>query len=204
MIYDEFKTTPRNKQSQKDFMYNGNNQINMRETKNNHKSMRNDDNFPPDLFTHPHLNNNNRNQIYNKNILLDPLKKQINQNININTYVINKKEAKKYEDLLKYNSANDVHINVNLNNNQNNVNVKPTKNGKVILDPINNNVNSNNSNNINKNDNKNDQNHSKKNFYQAKNKKMEVSFKATLKFTDDMGNNNKFEFSPNINVHNQN
>lgn len=174
----------------------------MRETKNNfntYKNMRFDDNCPPDLFTHPHLNNNNniRNPVFNKNILLDPLKKPINQNININTYVINKKETKKYEDLLKYN-GNDVQINLNVNN-QNNGSVKPMKNGKVFLDPINNNVNNNNNNNIKKDE----QTQSKKNFYPSKNKKMEVSFKATVKFTDDMGNNNKFEFSPNINVHNQ-
>lgn len=173
----------------------------MRETKNNfnnYKHMRYDDSCPPDLFTHPHLNNNNnRNQVYNKNILLDPLKKPINQNININTYVINKKEAKKYEELLKYN-ANDVQINVNVNN-QNSSSVKPIKNGKVILDPINNNLNANNNNNK-----RDEQSQSKKNFYPSKNKKMEVSFKATLKFTDEMGNNNKFEFAPNINVHNQN
>ncbi len=202
MVLEEFKSTPRNKQGQKEIMYNGNNIISMRETKNNLNSYRNlrfDDSCPPDLFTHPHLNNNNnRNQVYNKNILLDPLKKQINnQNININTYVINKKEAKKYEDLLKYN-ANDLQINVN-SNIQNTNSVKPSKNGKVILDPINNNLN------ININNNKKDeQTQSKKNFYPTKNKKMEVSFKATLKFTDEMGNNNKFEFSPNINVHNQN
>jgi len=180
-------------------MYNGNNQIYMRETKNNfnnYKNMRYDDSCPPDLFTHPHLNNN-RNQVFNKNILLDPLKKPINQNININTYVINKKEAKKYEDLLKFN-ANDVQINVNVNN-QNSGCVKPNKNGKVFLDPIYNNLNINNNNNK-----KDEQNQSKKNFNPPKNKKMEVSFKATVKFTDEMGNNNKFEFSPNINLHNQN
>lgn len=192
----------------------------MRETKNNFPSYKTrfDDNCPPDLFTHPHLNNNNsRNQVYNKNILLDPLKKPINpinQNININTYVINKKEAKKYEEMLKYNNS-DVQINLNLNNNSNHdSNIKPLKNGKVILNPIGNNlnVNTNNTNNpttnsINNNSNLNskreENNQTKKNFYPGKNKKMEVSFKATLKFTDEMGNNNKFEFSPNINLHNQ-
>jgi len=36
----------------------------------------------------------------------------------------------------------------------------------------------------------------------SKNKKMEVSFKATLKFSDDIGNN-KIEISPNFNLNNQ-
>jgi len=55
---------------------------------------------------------------------------------------------------------------------------------------------------------------SKKNFYtnnntnstnSTNNKKMEVSFKATFQFTDDMmANNKKIEISPNINLHNPN
>lgn len=193
LILDEFKSTQKNKFQQKEYMYNGNNPVNYKEINNHHKNARFDDNCPPDLFTHPQINN--RNQIYSKNIILDPLKKPTNQNININAYVINKKEAKKYEDLLKYNSnMNDLQINVNLNNqnisNQIPPGIKPVKNGKVILDPINNY------------NNMNEQNQTKKNFYPSKNKKMEVSFKATLKFTDDIGNNNKIEFSPNINVQN--
>lgn len=178
---------------QKEYNYNGNTQINMKETKNNFNNGKNinkyDESTPPDLFTHPQINN--RNQHYNKNVILDPLlKKQSNQNMN--SYVLNRKEAKKYEDLLKYGSNINEQSNLNNQHNHGISSIKPIKNGKVFLDPINNQGF------------KNDQNQSKKNFYPPKNKKMEVSFKATLKFTDDLGNNNKFEFSPEFNVHNQN
>ena len=186
-------------------MFNGNN---YRETRNNFQNNKQRyDEIPPDLFTHPHIQQNRGQQNPNKN----PNKlTNINQNINLNTYIINKKEAKKYEELLKYNNQSNGG-NGNGDNPHSN-SVKPIKMGKVILDPISNNNNLiNNSGNpfgginatINGNNTKlNDNNQTKKNFYSSKNKKMEVSFKATVKFTDDIGNN-KIEISPNFNLTNQ-
>jgi hypothetical protein len=60
------------------------------------------------------------------------------------------------------------------------------KAGKIVLDPINQNY----------------FNQSKMNFNPSNNsnKKMELSFKATFQFTDNIGNNNKIEINPNINL----
>lgn len=113
--------------------------------------------------------------------------------------------------MLKYNNHNPSSADSNILNSHSS-NVKPMKMGKVILEPINNNTNViNNSGNplsgingnVNGNGNTkmNELNQTKKNFF-SKNKKMEVSFKATLKFSDDIGNN-KIEISPNFNLNNQ-
>ncbi len=136
-------------------------------------------------FNNPH----NQNQHYDNNINVP--KKQINvTNNNQNLYVINRKEAKKMEEMLK-NSQN-----VNFNKEIQNMLHQPgsyantkMKVGKIFLDPINNNNNQ-------------TLNQSKMNFNPV-NKKMEVSFKATLQFTDDRGHNNKIEINnPNINLNN--
>ena len=211
MIMDESANSPKNKNTQKDFIFNGSNQVNVREDRNNNFNSKGKfDECPPDLFTNPQNNQQNRGQqVLNKNIQLDPVKKQqtnINQNINLNTYIINKKEAKKYEELLKYNNAGSGPNSGDVNNsNQHSSTVKTIKMGKVILEPINNNIINKSGNplggvNGNLNNNKmNDTNQTKKNFHSSKNKKMEVSFKATLKFSDENGNN-KIEISPNFNL----
>jgi len=138
-------------------------------------------------FNNPH--NQNQSQHYENNINVP--KKQINvTNNNQNLYVINRKEAKKFEEMLK-NSQN-----VNFNKEIQNMLHQPVsypntkmKVGKIFLDPITNNNNQ-------------TLNQSKMNFNPV-NKKMEVSFKATLQFTDDRGNNNKFEINnPNMNLNN--
>jgi hypothetical protein len=106
-------------------------------------------------------------------------------------------EAKKYEDLLRgaHTGINyELATGINTNNipQPHSVNPRQVKPGKVMLDPINNNNNF---------------NQSKKNFFQTNttntggNKKIEVSFKATMQFSDG---SNKFEISPNINLNNQN
>jgi hypothetical protein len=217
MLDESDSSTKNNKNNYKDAYYNGNNQVNYRETRNNFHNNLNKPRFeeiPPDLFTHPQIHNQHQQnrgmQNPNKN---SNKPNNINQNINFNTYVINKKEAKKYEELLKY--GNPISGNGDINNTHINSNsLKPIKMGKVILDPIHNNNHINNSGNplnplggininLNNNSNKlNDANTTKKNFYSSKNKKMEVSFKATLKFSDDIGNN-KIEISPNFNLNNQ-
>ena len=170
----------------------------------------------PDLFNIKNLNMNKNTSNTgittfpnNKNIQLDPLKKNMNHNSsnnNSNVFVINRKEAKRYEELLRnshhnmnYEVPNTINNNLANNNNVNNIPNIPlnkVKAGKVILDPINSNP----------------FNQNKKNFHpninshnaHGSNKKMEVSFKATLQFTDNSGLNNKIEISPNINLHNVN
>jgi hypothetical protein len=96
---------------------------------------------------------------------------------NMNSIVINKKDFKKYEDISKS-------INVSEQNNINTFNTNsavnyPRKASKIFLEPIG------------------------SNSKHIQNKKMEVSFKATVEFTDDNGNQ-KIQINPNINVHNQN
>lgn len=159
----------------------------MRETNKNftsNKNARYDDNTP-DLFTHPP----------NTNKITKTTKQNFANTKDINTFIMNKKEAKKFEDLIKSSHSNNYQISNNLvgiTNNTGNPNPNTTKRmNKVILDPINATQGQGNMNN------------SKKNFY-PNNKKMEVSFKATLQFTDDLGNNKKIEISPNINLHNSN
>lgn len=226
LVLDDSANSPKNNKNSfkeyKDFkefnkepMFNGNSQINYRETRNNFHNINMNkarfDECPPDLFTHPQVMQNRGQQ--NPNNKNCPKQTNINQNINLNTYIINKKEAKKYEELLKYSNPTTASGNDSNNiNNQHSNSVKPIKMGKVILEPINNNnnlINNSgnplggfNNGNINNNKNMNELNQTKKNFYSSKNKKMEVSFKATLKFSDDIGNN-KIEISPNFNLNNK-
>jgi hypothetical protein len=123
-----------------------------------------------------------------KNVQLDPIgKKQSIINTNINSsnsvFVLNRKEAKKFEDILK----NTQNVNYELATSNNNVSQNTNSQqyhsvnkraSKIILDPINSN---------------------------PFNKKIEVSFKATMQFSDDItGLRNKIEISPNINLNNQN
>ncbi len=189
----------------------------MRESKQNFlknpKSNRYDD-ITPDIFNiknpHAQKNSSNNNLHQSKNVQLDPMVLPKKQNMTTgigglgqNLIVINRKEQKKYEDLLK-NSHNVNYEFATSQNNANNVSqpysLNKIKAGKVILDPINSNP----------------FNQSKKNFYQNGplganlgnnlngNKKIEVSFKATMQFTDQNGINNKIEISPNINLNNPN
>lgn len=169
---------------------------NMRETNQNFaKNMNRNNRYDEttsDLFNIKNPQNqknssSNTNSNVPKNVQLDPLN-TINKKQNPNLIVINKKEAKKYEDLLKTSNFNNYDISANSPPQPHSV--AKMKAGKVILDPINNNQ----------------FNQSKKQFYsnnQGNNKKMELSFKATLQFTDDNGVN-KFEFNPNINYHQPN
>jgi hypothetical protein len=196
VIEDNFKTTNRTNK------FASNNKENFRETKQNFmkvstKNNRYDD-TTPDLFNLKNPQQKPQNIYVNKNPQLEPMikKQTITTNINQNLIVINRKEAKKYEDLLRgaHSGINyELATGINTNNmpQPHSVNPRQVKPGKVMLDPINNN----------------NFNQSKKNFFQTNttntggNKKIEVSFKATMQFSDG---NNKFEISPNINLNNQN
>ena len=191
MILEEYSSAKNNNNTTRSNKFMVNNKDSMRETKSN--------------FT-----KNISNNINTKNAHLEPIntnKKQSSNNTgsNNNLFILNKKEAKKYEELIR-NSQNvnisPVALNLigsnNLNNNVQTHSVSKAKMGKVILDPIG--VTSSNFNH-----NPNNLNQSKSNFYQdVGNNKMEVSFKATLQFTDRRVMNNKIEISPNINLHNPN
>jgi hypothetical protein len=180
--------------------FNQGNKDNMRETKQNFNKIKNTryEEITPDLFNikNPQSQQqklNNTNQL--KNVQLEPLQSMNKKQGNANIIVINRKEAKKYEDLLK-NSHNFEFGSPNTNNppithpHPHSVNkIKPG--GKVILDPINNNP-------LNQTKNYNISSVSNTD----NNKKMEVSFKATLQFTTDCNNNNKIEINPNINLNN--
>jgi hypothetical protein len=194
VIEDNFKTTNRTNK------FASNNKENFRETKQNFmknsgKNNRYED-TTPDLFNIKNPQQKVPSNYQNKNVQLDPMikKQMITTNINQNLIVINRKEAKKYEDLLKGSHSGinyELATGINTNNMQQPHSLNKVKAGKVILDPIGNNG----------------FNQSKKNFFtntNTGNKKIEVSFKATMQFTDENGVNNKIEISPNINLHNQN
>ncbi len=149
----------------------------MRETKQNFMKVAKNNSVHQDTNTDFHKVPNIN---HNKNLNLEPINKK--QTPNNNVFVINRKEAKKFEDILKNTHNMNFELATSNNFHTNNVNnqIKPINNkraSKIILDPINSN---------------------------PFNKKIEVSFKATMQFTDDLGMNNKIEISPNINLNNQN
>jgi hypothetical protein len=120
---------------------------------------------------------------YNKNAQLEPIGKRQSTNNTNSVFVLNRKEAKKFEDILKNTHNVNYELATSNNNVQQNINNQQyhsvnKRASKIILDPINSN---------------------------PFNKKIEVSFKATMQFTDDIaGMGNKIEISPNINLNNQN
>jgi len=121
------------------------------------------------------------NSKFNKNTFLEPInpnkKLQMLKDNNTNIVVINRKEQKKFEDILKNTPRNVM-------NELNNSLKKQTQNiGKIILDPIGS-----------------DLNNTKNKFFN--NKKMEVSFKATFQISNEVGFGNKIEISPKINLNN--
>ena len=121
------------------------------------------------------------NSKFNKNTFLEPIntnkKLQMLKDNNTNIAVINRKEQKKFEDILKNTPRNVM-------NELNNSLKKQTQNiGKIILDPIGS-----------------DLNNTKNKFFN--NKKMEVSFKATFQISNEVGFGNKIEISPKINLNN--
>ena len=118
---------------------------------------------------------------YTKNTVLEPInnkKVQMFKDNSTNISVINRKEQKKFEDLLKNTPRNVM-------NDLNNSLKKQTQNiGKIVLDPINSEMKG-----------------TKNKFFN--NKKMEVSFKATFQISNEVAfHNNKIEISPKINLNN--
>jgi len=92
--------------------------------------------------------------------------------------LIRKNRKKFFEDILKNTPINE------MNELSNSIKRKQQNLGKIILDPINPDLNG------------------TKNKFFNNNKKMEVSFKATFKISNENGYGNKIEISPQINLHN--
>jgi hypothetical protein len=144
-----------------------------RESFKNPNKLRYDDNNANSDYYTQPVNLNNRPSGIND------FKKSYNNSSNMPSLVLKQKEFKKYEDMIKPATT------VISNSDQNQL----RKATKIILDPIGTKSTG-------------DMRESRKNFYNP-NKKMEVSFKATLEFSNDISGKN-IQIHPNINVHNQN
>jgi hypothetical protein len=182
VIEESMKTTNRNN---KFLSNNRENNREMPDTKQNFmKNIKTNNKFEETSSEFFKLEKKNMNIANNnKNVILDPIGKRQSTNNTNSVFVLNRKEAKKFEDILKNTHNVNYELATSNNNVQQNINNQQyhslnKRASKIILDPINSN---------------------------PFNKKIEVSFKATMQFTDDLaGMGNKIEISPNINLNNQN